>query len=64
MKFKKIIFIKGSWTHDDIDVFPNIKVRYGKEKRNDVELKGLVIALCWLKWGIGFCFGDYKLKKY
>ncbi len=64
MKFKKIIFIKGSWTNDDIDVFPNIKIRYGKEKRNDVESKGLVVALCWLKWGIGLCFGDYKLKKY
>jgi hypothetical protein len=58
MKFKKIIIINGSWTNDDIDVFPNIKIRYGKEIRNEIEAKGCIIAICWLKWGIGFCFGN------
>jgi hypothetical protein len=60
MEFKKIKYIKGSWVNDTVDVLPSIKVKYGKEIRNNKEGTGLLIALCWLKWGIGFFFGKIE----
>lgn len=55
----KAKFITGSWTNDDIDLLPTIKLRTGSKVNTDTQLKvaAISIALCWLKWGIMLSFG-------
>ena len=55
----KVKFIKGDWTNDDVDLLPTIKLRIGSKVNIETKLKvkGVSIAICWLKWGIMVSFG-------
>lgn len=67
----KLKIINGSWTDDDVDLLPTIKLRasrkiylnsinkllYIKGTSNSPSLHTLNLALCWLKWGIMVSFG-------
>ena len=55
----KAKFIKGSWTNDDIDLLPTIKLRTGSKVNSDTQLKvtATSLALCWLRWGLMVSFG-------
>ena len=54
----KLKLLNGSWTDDDVDLLPTIKLRASsKIYLNSLYMKATSIALCWLKWGImvSFC---------
>ena len=55
----KVKSIKGNWTNDDVDLLPTIKLRIGSKVNIETKLKvkGVSIAICWLKWGIMVSFG-------
>jgi hypothetical protein len=57
----KTKFINGSWTNDDIDLIPTIKLRAGSktivDDLNATKVAATSIALCWLKWGVMISFG-------
>lgn len=55
----KAKFIIGSWTNDDIDLLPTIKLRTGSKVNPDTQLKvtATSLALCWLRWGFMVSFG-------
>ena len=58
----KLKILNGSWTDDDVDLLPTIKLRasrkiYLNPTNKLLYIKGTSIALCWLKWGIMVSFG-------
>ena len=61
----KAKFITGSWTNDDIDLFPTIKFRTGSKVNPDTQLKvtATSFALCWLRWGFMISFGKVNNLK-
>lgn len=57
--YRRVKFITGSWTNDDVDLLPAIKLRTGtrKHSHHNVKVKATSLALCWLKWGIMVSYG-------
>lgn len=55
----KTKFITGSWTNDDVDLLPTIKLRTGSKVNPDTQLKvtATSLAICWLRWGFMVSFG-------
>jgi len=56
----RFITINGSWINDDLDVMPNIKLRFGIKQNESHEIKSLLIAFVWLKFGFGIAFSKIK----
>ena len=57
----KVKFITGSWTNDDVDLLPTVKLRTGSRYYMGhpaaIKIRATSIALCWLKWGVMVSFG-------
>jgi hypothetical protein len=60
----KIKIINGSWTNDDVDLLPTIKLRTSSklyDKPVNTMVTATSIAICWLKWGVMISFGKVKI---
>lgn len=64
MKTKiKIKLHAGSWTNDDVDITPTLKLCTGSKDGVSHKVKLTYIALCWLKWAVSLEFSKISLIK-